>query len=174
MATITLRPNGNSSVVFTPSAGTNWENVDETSSDGDTTYNSHSGGVNVVDVFTIESNSLIAGDTITNVSVYVTSRATSAGRLITASINTRINENSVSTNGSSNNNGTTYAEYSTSYNNRPSDSASWTNTDITNLLIGYNGGVQSTNLRVTQVYVVVTYTPAAGGSSASSLLLAGD
>lgn len=63
---------------FTPSAGANWENVDENPPDGDSTYN-ESNTVNHVDLYDVASMSLFTtGEAIEAVQVWSTVRKTSA------------------------------------------------------------------------------------------------
>lgn len=66
----TLRPTANGTTNnFTPSAGSNWQNVDEAESDDDTTYN-ESNTVGHIDLFQVEDLTLFeAGDTIEAVQV---------------------------------------------------------------------------------------------------------
>lgn len=178
MATTTLRPAGagNSTQLTATGAGTNHGCVNESSSDGDTTYvvTSISSG-HQTDLYTIDANSIGVSDTINSITVYIIARATAIGRLITANRVITIRENSVTTYDASVALTTSYATYSKTWNTKPSNGTSWTKTDIDNLEIGVrlvinnNGG--SAAARCTQVYVIVDYTPSGGGGSVSQKII---
>lgn len=169
MATVTLRPvaNGTYNNWSPTGAASNYLCVQESSSDGDTTY--ISGGTNSTNSFTIGTNTIGASDTINSVTVYLVSRCTSTSRGASAFTKTFIRENSTDTEGTQYAPTTSYATYSTTYNTRPSGGA-WTKTDIDNLEIGCSTGVVNlSSPYVTQVYVIVDYTPNAAGGSLTGL-----
>lgn len=180
MATTTLRPAGagNSTQLTATGAGTNHGCVNESSSDGDTTYVVTSiGNGTQTDLYTIkeDANSIGVSDTINSITVYLIARATATGRLIIANRVITIRENSVTTYDASVALTTSYATYSKTWNTKPSNGTSWTKTDIDNLEIGVrlvinnNGG--SAAARCTQVYVIVDYTPSGGGGSVSQKII---
>lgn len=178
MATTTLRPAGagNSTQLTATGAGTNHGCVNESSSDGDTTYVVTSiGNGTQTDLYTIDANSIGVSDTINSITVYLIARATATGRLITANRVITIRENSVTTYDASGALTTSYVTYSKTWNTKPSNGTSWTKTDIDNLEIGVrlvinnNGG--SAAARCTQVYVIVDYTPSGGGGSVSQKIV---
>ena len=172
MATETLRPNGAGDETFaTPSAGANWECVDESSHDSDTSYVSTTSPGGVTDLYAKSSNSIGAGDTINSVTVYMVARITSSGRLINGQANNVIKENGVKTTATAKSLTTSYVSYSTTYTTKPSNGTAWTKTDIDNLQIGVRLAAQSTTSRCTQVYVVVDYTPSGGGGSVSQKII---
>lgn len=166
MATVTLRPAGvggsstNDAVGDTP----NWKCVDDVTSDSDTTYVSCPTNTSRIDLYTIDSNSIGASDTINSVTVYAVAYRT-AGRASSGNIYMRIVENAITTEGGANNLGASYATFSTTWTTRPSDGGAFTKTDIDSLQIGFNifSGLTNT-CRTTQVYVIIDYTPAAGTS----------
>ena len=172
MATQTLRPNGAGDETFlTPSAGANWECVDEASHDSDTSHVSTTGAGVTGDLYAKSSNSIGTGDTINSVTVYMVARITSSGRLINGQARNVIKENGVKTTATAQSLTTSYVSYSTTYTTKPSNGSAWTKTDIDNLQIGVSLSAQSTTSRCTQVYVVVDYTPSGGGGSVSQKII---
>jgi hypothetical protein len=171
MATVTLRPNGNGADVGadgTPvGAATGWECVDDVTSDGDTTYVLGPAATGVrEEVFTIDSNSIGASDTINSVTVYGVASRTAA-RSGNSQMNLSIRENSVYTvGGTTHAMTTTYTTYSQTWTVRPSDSANFTKADIDSLEIGMKTNTPGfSQHHTTQVYAIIDYTPSGGGSS---------
>jgi len=157
--TVTLSPNGAGSYTqlsqFPSYPGSNYDKVDETTSDGDSTYVYTYSTSTQQDSYTFTDTS--ATGTINSVTIYIVARATSSG---TASTIVRISGTPYY--GSSNTLTTSYASYSTSYTLNPATSIAWTWSDVNSLDAGVRlattGGYGST-ARCTQVYVVVNYTP---------------
>lgn len=158
MAQITLRPNGTGAFngqLVPVGAATMWETVDETSSDGDTTYSVTVVGGETGST-TLPAHGL-SGVIINSCTFYGTARNTlgaddvliggsnSAGAdcgLINATITD------------------TYAEYSQTFTTNPNTGSAYTLTDLSNLQLTFLGFGGSS--RITQLYVIVdysTYTP---------------
>lgn len=176
MATVTLRPNGaGNETSWTPNgAGTNYGCVSEVSVDNDTTYLNFAGaGTNKRDLYTIDANSIGAGDTINSITVYVVARLVTTGRLVTTNVATCIRENGTTT--QSGNHAITLTSYVTKSNTwttKPSNGTAFTKTDIDNLQIGVFGvQTDSNNCRCTQVYVVVDYTASSGTPRSQAMMI---
>ena len=178
MATATLYPAGAGSVTnLTPNgAATNHGCVNEVSVDNDTTYvNKGTIGAGK-DLYTIDANSIGVSDTINSITVYVVARMVTTGRLITSTTGLSIRENATTTDGTSQALTTTsYVTKSQTWTVKPSSGTAFTQTDITNLEIGGQiNQSNANNTRITQVYVIVDYTPSGGGGgSVSKLALLG-
>lgn len=169
MATVTLRPAGvGNTTTLTPNGvASNYGCVNEVSVDNDTTYVDMGTVGSSKDLYTINSNSIGASDTINSITVYVVGRMVTTGRLISASLSATIRENATTTNGTAQNLSTTsYVTKSQTWTTKPSSGTAFTQTDITNLEIGVIiSQSDANNCRCTQVYVVVDYTPAAATST---------
>jgi len=175
MATQTLRPNGAGSLTNWTANGlpSNYQCVNEGIADNDTTYLDFTGaGTNKTDLYTIDSNSIGATDTINSITVYAVVRMVTTGRLISSSVALCIKENGTTTQGSTQSLIlTSYVTKSNTWTVKPSNGSAFTQTDITNLEIGVYGIQSNTqNCRCTQVYVVVDYTPSGGSVSKLALL----
>lgn len=155
-STLTLRPNANGfSSQWTPTAGSNWENVDDVSPDGDTTR-VRTDGVGDRDSYNV-TNHTSESSAITQVKVY--SRLYDDGNTgMTCRITiydytqgTYKNNTAFSPAGS-------YADYSYTWTENPWTSSAWTWSDIDNLEIG-NEYVSDSVERIycTQMYAEVTY-----------------
>ncbi len=156
MATLTLRPTGaGNSTQWTPSAGSNWQNVDESSADGDTTYNSASGGGGLVDLFTTGAG-VPAGAPVNSVTFTARGRHTGAYGFIQIMLRSGGTTQSVDAitkifTGS-------YADYSSAaLANNPITAAAWTAAEVNAMEIGYYDLSSSPAMRVTQLYAVVDY-----------------
>lgn len=166
MTTVTIYPNGAGDLTeLTPSTGSNYQNVDETSSDDDITYNSHSSGFSdatKTDLYAIPDQSLSGN--INKITIYTNTKNGSAtwhntvaralkigGTVYTSSPDDIVVENS-------------YTLHNTEWATNPATSAAWSWTDINNLQIGLQTMVKAFGgwVRVTQCYVVVDYTETAG------------
>ena len=159
MATITFRPTGAGFYTdgIANGAANKWDCVDETTSDGDSTYINYSSGSSST-TFLITTNTITNTDTINSITVYNIARATTAGKLVTAICNPTIYEGgTLSTASYSSNIPTSYQTYSKTWTTVPSTGNAWTKGDIDALEIGETCST-STNIRVTQVYIVVDYT----------------
>lgn len=159
MATVTFRPTGDGFHIdgTANGAANRWECVDETTSDGDSTYIA----MNSVsqNTYLITTNTITNTDTINSVTVYCITRALAAGKLITAITRPAIYESGVfSAPTTSANNPTSYTTYSQIWTTIPSTGNPWTKGDIDVLEIGIESVSSGTSMRMTQVYVVVDYT----------------
>ena len=174
MATVTLRPAGvGTDTSHTPTgAATNHGCVSEDSVDNDTTYVYKAVPGSNRDLYTIDANSIGASDTINSITVYVVGRMVTTGGLISTSIGAVIRENATTTSGTLQALTTTsYVTKSQTWTTKPSSGTAFTQTDITNLEIGVTISISDANNgRCTQVYVVVDYTPTAGGTAISKVI----
>ena len=158
MATETLRPDAiGDETALTPSAGANWECVDEETPDeaGTTVYHS-TVATWKRDLYNLPAHSVGSG-TINSVKVYCRCY------VLAGSANAKciLKSNSTVTEGSSQAISGSWVTYSEQWNDNPADSA-WEWADIDALQIGVSllpaGAVTP---RCTQVYVEVDYTPPA-------------
>ena len=168
MATVTLRPAGagNETNLTPHGVASNYGCVNEVSVDNDSTYVDLGTIGQTKDLYTIDTNSIGGSDTINSITVYVVARMVTTGRLISGGVSATIRENGTTTNGVANNLTTTsYVTKSQTWTTKPSSGTAFTQTDITNLEIGVIiSQSNANNVRCTQVYVVVDYTPSGGGS----------
>jgi len=126
-----IRPSGaGADADFTPSAGSNYENVDDIYPDDDSTYN-ESGTVNHQDSYALPS--LSTGHTIFGVKSSACIKKTDAGAK-GAKILTRVNGTYYKSDEVSPT--TDYKIYSKVYQDNPDDSAAWEEADITGMEIG--------------------------------------
>lgn len=158
MATMTLRPNGNYSVVLACSTGAdNSALVDETSSDNDGTY-VYALGATGSDYYDHDYGGTGAG-VISNVTFYMVARETSNNTKTWVASTLRTNSTNYT--GSEQATTTSYTAYTESYNTNPNTSAAWTWAEIAAMKFGvYLRSSSIYYIRCTQVYAVVTYTPA--------------
>ena len=128
------RVNGaGNSAQFTPSAGSNYQNVDDASApDGDTTYN-ESSTVNHVDLFAMESSSP-AGALIYGVQPIIVARKTDAG---STSLAYDISHSSTNAFGSDHALGDTFFTYWDFLKQNPVGPTNWNETDFNNIEAGY-------------------------------------
>ncbi len=159
--TETLRPSAVGDVTqLGRSGGTaNWQMVDDTTPDGDSTtvYTSDPTILSGYDLYNVPNTS--SGGIINFITVYTRSRRSqSAG---TANTYTKIKTGGSEYNGTSTTLTTIYADYSTQYTDNPKTSNAWTWSEIDALQIGIYLSITSAvwNSFCTQVYVVVDYTP---------------
>lgn len=163
--TVILRPNaGGSTTQLSRNTGSsNWACVDEVTSDGDTTYvmDPDSGNWDT-DTYGTENSADLG--TISSVTVYSKCKRHDAGSSSASYSRTALRVDGTIYSGDSNDMGTSYTDYSTTYETNPGG-GSWTWTDINNLQCGVSlysgdtsGGSQS-HARCTQVWVEVTYMP---------------
>lgn len=165
MATVTLRPNGAGfSTQWAAFGGANWECVDDVVADDGATIISSEDTGNLLDLYTIESNSIGASDTINSITIYFRNFV-SSGKFGTDAVRPAYRENSTTSIGAEIASIESWTTDSETFTVRGSDSGPFTKSDIDSLQIG----VQSQDLapsyvNVTQIYVVVDYTPSGGGS----------
>lgn len=169
MASETLRPNG---LGFAPggqtwpsvTGGDNWTCIDDVSADDFTTYAGNNAAADGNDILcTITSNSIGVSDTINSITIYYRINApyTKFGINSAAAL---YRENSVSTPGTMNTSQDVWTTFSQTFTVRGSDSTAFTKSDIDSLEIGCRADQQVPGqVYLTQVYVVVDYTPSGGG-----------
>ena len=168
MATVTLYPNAAGDLTEATPVGeaTNWECVDEVVADDDTSYVRVTVSATKRDLYNLPALPSAVG-AITNVTVYARVRRTQAA---TSSAGTHIKTNGSSYDGG----GITFNDQawynqSQSYDTNPQSGNAWTIDEVNALQAGCRlGGNNYLNnqVRCTQVYVVVTYTPALARSQA--------
>jgi hypothetical protein len=174
MATETLRPNavGDKSNLHPNAVVDNYTCVDETPSDDDTTYvSTDTNDQNPeVDLYNLPASAIGALDTINSVTVYHNVRSSS--NTYKAAWKPACKTEATEYFGTLVNPTTTYTEYSKQYLVNPNTLAAWTLAEINALQIGSSGysGKNPSTGRIyvglcTQSWVVIDYTPAAGGLS---------
>lgn len=126
-----LLPDGaGDSAQFTPSAGNNWENVDEAAPDGDTTYN-QSATAGHIDLFTMQD--LPSSTTIYGVATVLRARKTDAG---TREVRGKLKTSGTTANGATHALGTTFGSYFSHFENDPGGGA-WSDADVDGTQVGY-------------------------------------
>ena len=158
-ATWTGYPNGaGDRTEATPSAGANWDCVEETPHDSDGTYVSTNPGASPdEDLYAVQDPTFDATDFINSVTVHIVTRETAAHAGSAAPC---LKENGTDTVGSATFLLLTYADYSQTWTARPSDGNNWQYDDIASLQIGVKQNCPpATVVYTTQVRVVVDYTP---------------
>lgn len=176
MAAETLRPSANGDLVaWTPVGDTaHWNTIDESSSDGDTTYNRVSAALAGDTDFLVNlpASAIGASDTINSVELHLVCARAGAGTDPSAQF---IWKENATTSYTGSNTITsvapTYTEVSETKTTRPSDSGAWTLTDINALQIGCRraGNAAAAGVRVTQAWAVVNYTVAGANKSLTLL-----
>jgi len=126
-----IRPDGvGNQSDFTPSAGSNYENVDDITPDDDTTYND---GASVNDQDSYALPSLSSGGTIFGVKNSVCIKKTDAGvrkgKILTRSNATFYKSNEINLSSS-------YKTYGKVYQNNPDDAAAWEEADVNGMEVG--------------------------------------
>jgi len=165
MATVTLRPISDNSVTHTPvGAASNWDCVNEASSDDDTTY--VRGTSLTTDLYNIEANSIGASDTINSVTIYAVAKLI-AGRAASRNIYMKIGGTTV---GSTTPLTTTYATYSGTTTTNPATGLAFTKAEIDSLVFGFttDSALLGTSY-TTQVYAIIDYTPSGGGGGSPTV-----
>jgi len=161
-ATETLRPNaaGDETLIedqYPDTGEEHWEDVDEASSDGDSTYVFTGFWDWQEDLYNIADHSEGSGGDINYVKVYAVARGTKVNQ---SSLFMHIKTNGVEHNGTWTQVTTSYATYSYQWNTNPQTGNPWTWDEIDALQIGV--GIRrshpSGETRVTQVYTEVNYT----------------
>ncbi len=167
MSTELLRPNAAGDLAnWTPSAGSNYQCVDEVTAD-DNDYCETLGTSYVEDAHNLANPSSVSG-TVNSVTVYV--RCWKTGTSTNNQVAPLIRLGGTNTTGSNFSITTSPAEYSAAL-ARPGG-GSWSVADISNLQVGYRGrarGNGSEGPRVSQVWVVVDYTPTSNHPAPTSL-----
>lgn len=119
---------------FTPSAGANWQNVNEVPQDGDTSYN-ESGTVGHLDLFAVGDVSIVAGDVFA-VKVNTELRATEAQAM---SVAPKVKSGTTEGTGTSTGVASTteYVGIQSMFETNPDTVSAWTVSDIQSMNIGY-------------------------------------
>ena len=170
MATSTFRPTGAGSYTdWTPSAGSNWQNVDETSSDGDTTKNTVVSAL-ARDSFT-STDAISTSATVSKVTVYVTMKSSSAFSILPQLL---VVSSAVTGQGYPSGTPfltTSYAEYSLDFTTDPATGAAWAATAVNAAEFGYAEitGAGTPTASATQCYAIVTYELPTEGTVAATL-----
>lgn len=167
MATLTLRPNGVGNIdQWNPNVGASWECVDDVVSDDFTTYTFGDPNAGADFLCTIESNSIGASDTVNNISIYfrIWNNDGKSGNCNAIPL---YRENSITSIGSNYASIATWGTFFQTFSVKGSNGTLFTKSDIDSLQIGLRTD-QLVNETVicTQLYVIVDYTPAAGGTTA--------
>jgi len=160
-STETLRPNGagDNTQLSRNGAFANWDCVDDSFSDGDSTYVYTTSTSFLSDTYATNDHASGSG-TINSVTVYIQARETSSffggyARTIIRTYNTNYESSDISLT-------TSYDTYSTTYVTNPKTDAAWTWAEINAVECGV--ALRSTtswySVRCTQVWIVVDYTPA--------------
>lgn len=155
MATLTLRPNGAGAAQGWDAEGGDWQKVDESSGDGDTTR-LYSPTANAVATFAHEDHTTQEG-VINSVTVYISTRGLDPISNVVQLAVRVSGTNYFSADKTYNN--TSYHDESNTWSTNPNTSAAWTWAEVDALEAGMkriSGGGQA----VTQVWIVVDYTPA--------------
>jgi len=158
MATKTLRPSANYSVEFTGNPETNYDNVND-SPVNDSTYNYNSSVANTkTDKFNISFG--VTTLSISSVKVYVRAKNSTDDGINSADLWIKIVTGGSEYSSSRISIGASWENNSKEWTTNPKTGVAWTDSDIENLIIGYSGySVYNPSLLVSDIYVVVTYTP---------------
>jgi hypothetical protein len=164
MTVETLRPNAAGDLTeLHPNTGTNWGCVDETPSDGDSTYvGTLSADLDnpKTDLYNLPASAIPLGSTISNVRVYMNVR--SLHSTYRATCKTKIKTHGTVYTGEAKSPPTTYTSYFTDYAINPYTGAAWAISEINDLQIGEcitsNYHVNYYYGRCTQSWVEITYT----------------
>ncbi len=157
--TVTLRPDGpgdetDLTIGGTSPAPSNWESVDEATSDGDATYVEGGGKKYATDLYSLANTSL-TGE-INSVAVYINCKGTQPG----VGACTRISTHGAARNGDEITLTTSYATYNTTYDINPETGEAWTWDEINALQAGValKRPTRGEDSWCTQVWVDVDYT----------------
>lgn len=165
MSDLILRPNGDNTVALTPSSGSNnYAMVDESSADDDSSYVYTSSGGK--DKYDLPNHSSESG-TISNVRVSWRSKNQSA---LLANVAADIIVGGSEYLGTNQNQSSSYANYYYDWANNPKTSSAWSWSDIDALIAGVYVTALLGEVRVTQVYITVTFTSTTGVDSNSAFL----
>jgi len=159
--TLTIRPNAAGDLTQWTAVGdtANYLCVDEATSDEDTTYVSCT-VQNKEDLYNLENHTTQTG-AISNVRVYIRAKLTAAGD---DQITIEVKTGGTTYAGTTVSPTTTYADYYSDWAQNPQTASAWTWAQIDALQAGFKSvkvGAVFTGERVTQLYVIVTYTPPA-------------
>lgn len=146
----TLFPDGaGNSAQFTPSTGSNYQNVDEASPDSDTTYN-ESSTAGHIDSFTF-TNMPWSTDAIYSVVSSLIARSTAG----TPTLRSKGRISSTDYNGTTHTLSTSYTAYEHVWDDSPASTNDWTDSEINGAEFGYEGVSGGNPVRVTRQLVEV-------------------
>ncbi len=155
---VILRPNSAGSIdnLSTTGCGSNYQCVDESTSDENSTYVRRPSNSYATDVYNLDNPTSPSG-TITGVTVYCRARKAKNVGLIRPNVYV----GSTPYNGSIQSLTTSWSDYSEQWTTNPSTSSAWTWTEINNLQAGISLRGQNSNFPAycTQVWVEVEYGP---------------
>ena len=169
MAILTLRPNGVGweNDLTAVGAATTWEAWDESSSDGDTSYNTSVTG-NQASYSTLPPHGLPYGTTINSLTLYTTMRCVTSVDLVYAVIS----DGNTGEHGTSEDTiGTTYTQYTLVKTTSDLTGNPFTVADLDAIQIG--AFVSGSVTRITQIYLEVDYN-SSNIPTTNCLILAGD
>jgi len=151
----TLRPDGagdstEASITGNTPAATNWESVDEATSDGDNTTVTNTGGGSEIDLYSMANSATPLGK-INSVTVNTLVMRTAAGGTVETKLITYATEYT----GTGQAPTVDWVTYSTAYNLNPNTSANWTWLEVNNL----QAGQRLSKAKATQVWVDVDHSP---------------
>lgn len=175
MATQTLRPNGvGAADSWTASTGNSWDCIKESVANADTDYVSTAAqfatGIYAYDNLT----AIPAGMAISDVTVYTTVRKVTTGATQTIQWFAYIGASYYSGTASTIIDDTAYHQYTNSFAVNPATGVAWTEAGVNAAQFGFQKMDASANvLRITQQYVVVTYTDVIYLDSRASSLVSG-
>jgi flagellin-like protein len=141
----------------------NWEDVDETTSDGSSTYVYSTSSTEAFDTYVLQNSGITTG-TITQITVHIIAEISgnNNGGAGTAREYIRIGGSNYN-NPNAHSLNTNYVEYSYNWATNPNTNSAWTWTNIDALEAGVgltqSGGYSSYQTRCTQVWIEVTYIP---------------
>ncbi len=154
----TLRPDSSGTITNLTDDGcaSNYQCVDESSSDGDATRVKRSSNSYATDVYSIE-NPVDTSGSVINVTVWCRARK----QHVQGQVRPTIYVNSTEYNGTEQNLTTSYADYSRQWTTNPNTGLAWTWTEIINLQAGVRIKGQGSNFPgyCTQIWVEVSYGP---------------
>lgn len=158
MATVTLYPSGaGDRTEATPSAGANWDCVEETPHDGNTSYVQTGAAASPdEDLYALTNPTFDPTDFINSVTVYVTTQKGGPGS--GGSGAACIKENGTDTVGTAISASDEWVERSETWTARPSDGNNWQYDDIVALQAGVRHSVTTGVVSTTQVRVMVDFT----------------
>jgi hypothetical protein len=137
-----------------PSWQAHWSLVDEATPDDDNTYVENTAGTWSNETYNLQDP--IGAGAVNWICVYIRARATSAGN---SAIRTMIRVNNQDYLGNSIILSTSYQNISTQYAYNPNTGSNWTWLDLNSLQAGASSQKSGGNVRLTTVWVVVSYTP---------------
>jgi hypothetical protein len=147
--TVILPDGAGASAQFSPLAGSNFQNVDDAGIDGDTTYN-FSSSANFIDSFTYGAMPWSSAEIYAVTVSAIVRLGTSA-----PTIRTKTRISAAYFNGATFATTASYAPYETIYEDSPSTTNNWTDTEINAAEFGYERVAGAGQIRVTKSFIEV-------------------